>query len=161
MAQALFTVIVIGFIGLIAAAIYGLAGIDVSQHIRFGIFSALLLLLAHSMMMFYLIGKGRAVKDALVEGGYPAGDPRYQTFVARISLARKPVFSIGPLAMIVTMVAAIIGAGVDTGSLPPMIHAMMAYGGIACNLAAIKVEIDAVRESSHVVDEVNHLLIGP
>jgi len=161
LAQALFTVIVIGFIGLIAAAIYGLAGIDVSQHIRFGIFSALLLLLAHSMMMFYLIGKGRAVKDALVEGGYPAGDPRYQTFVARISLARKPVFSIGPLAMIVTMVAAIIGAGVDTGSLPPMIHAMMAYGGIACNLAAIKVEIDAVRESSHVVDEVNHLLIGP
>ncbi len=152
--------IVIGFLGLMATAIYGLAGIDVSQHIRVGIFSAMLLLLAHSMMMFYLIGKGKAVKDALAEGGYPVGDPRYTTFVARISLARKPVFSIGPLAMIVTMIAAIIGAGVDTGSLPPMIHAMMAYGGIACNLAAIKVEIDAVRESSHVVDEVNHLLLG-
>jgi len=160
LAQALFTVIVIGFIGLIATAIYGLAGIDVSQHIRFGIFSVLLLLLAHSMMMFYLIGKGKAVKDALTEGGYPVGDSRYKTFVAHISLARKPVFSIGPLAMVVTMIAAIIGAGVDTGSLPPMIHAIMAYGGIASNLVAIKIEIDAVRESSRVVDEVNHLLIG-
>ena len=138
MAQALFTAIVIGFIGLVATAIYGLAGIDISRHIRFGIFSAMLLLLAHSMMMFYLIGKGKAVKDALTEGGYPVGDPRYKTFVARISLARKPVFSIGTLAMIVTMIAAIMGAGVDTGTLPPMIHAMMAYGGIACNLAAIR-----------------------
>jgi hypothetical protein len=49
---------------------------------------------------------------------------------------------------------------VDTGSLPPMIHAMMAYAGIACNAAAIKVEIGALRESSHVVDEVNQLLLG-
>jgi hypothetical protein len=52
------------------------------------------------------------------------------------------------------------GAGVDTGTLPPMIHAIMAYGGIASNLAAIRVERDALRESSRVVDEVNQLLLG-
>jgi hypothetical protein len=158
LAQALFTAIGIGFLGLIVAAVWGLAGIDVSQHIRFGFFSAMLLLLAHSMMMFYLIGKGKAVKDALTENGYPATDARYRDFVGRISLARKPVFSIGPLAMILTMIAAIMGAGVDTGSLPPILHALMAYGGIACNFAAVKIEIEAVRESSRVVDEVNHLL---
>ena len=34
------------------------------------------------------------------------------------------------------MVAAILGASVDTGVLPPIVHAMIAYGAIACNLAA-------------------------
>ena len=158
--QALLTAIGIGLIGLVTTAVFGLMGSDVSRHVSFGIFSAMLILLAHSMMMFYLIGKGKAVKDALTEGGYPAQDPRYKGFVARISLARKPVFSIGTLAMAITMIAAIMGAGVDTGTLPPIIHAMMAYGGIASNLAAIKIEIEAIRESSRVVDEVNHLLLG-
>ena len=160
MAQALLTAIGIGLIGLVTTAILGLMGTDVHRHASFGIFSALLVLLAHSMMMFYLIGKGKAVKDALTEGGYRAQDPRFKAFVARISLARRPVFSIGTLAMAITMIAAIMGAGVDTGTLPPMIHAMMAYGGIAINLAAIRIEVDAIRESSRVVDEVNHLLLG-
>ena len=69
--------------------------------------------------------------------------------------ARKPVFSIGTLAMAVTMVAAIMGASVDTGVLPPMVHAMIAYGAIACNLAAAKIEVAALIQSSRIVDEVN------
>jgi len=32
---------------------------------------------------------------------------------------------------------------------------MLAYGAIACNLAAVKIEIDALTASSRIVDEVN------
>ena len=71
--------------------------------------------------------------------------------------ARKPVFSIGTLAMAVTMTAAVLGASVDTGVLPPMVHAMIAYGAIALNVAAVRIEIVALAESARVVDEVNHL----
>ena len=56
---------------------------------------------------------------------------------------------------LVTMVTAIIGASVDTGVLPPMVHAMIAYGAIVCNLTAAKIEISALSESSRIVDEVN------
>jgi len=56
------------------------------------------------------------------------------------------------------MTAAIMGASVDTGVLPPMVHAMIAYGAIACNLAAVKIEIDALAASGRIVDEVNRLL---
>ena len=35
---------------------------------------------------------------------------------------------------------------------------MIAYGAMAANLAAAKIEIDAIGESSRVVDEVNRLL---
>src|SRR6185295_18501551 len=133
-------------------AYYGVAGLDVSRHIGFGFFSSLIILLAHSMMMFYFIGKGKAVKDAMAEG-HLTGDYHRQ-----IAAARKPVFSIGSLAMVITMAAAILGGGVDTGVLPPMVHATIAYGAIVANVAALKIELDALGTSSRIVDEVNRLL---
>jgi len=149
MAQALLSAVGIGLLGMAAAVVFGLRGADVSRHISFGIFSTLIILLAHSMMMFYLIGKGKAVKDAMAEHNV-TGD-----YYRRIAAARKPVFSIGTFAMAATMVAAILGASVDTGVLPPIVHGMLAYGAIACNLAALKIEVDALAASSRVVDEVN------
>ena len=142
----------IGVAGLVATVVFGLRGNDVPRHISFGIFPTMVTLLAHSMMMFYLIGKGKAVKDALKEHSI-TGD-----YYRRIGAARKPVFSIGMLAMAVTMVAAIMGANVDTGVLPPMVHAMIAYGAVAANLAALRTEISALIVSSRVVDEVNRLV---
>ena len=135
-----------------STAVLGLIGSDLSRHISVGIFSTMVTLLAHSMMMFYLIGKGKAVKDAMAEGNI-TGD-----YYRRIAAARKPVFSIGTYAMLATIVAALLGASVDTGVLPPIVHAMIAYGAIACNLAAAKIEIDALSLSSRIVDEVNLLL---
>ena len=149
MAQALLSAVGIGLLGMAAAVVLGLRGTDISRHISFGIFSTLVILLAHSMMMFYLIGKGKAVKDAMAEHNV-TGD-----YYRKIAAARKPVFSIGTFAMAATMATAILGASVDTGVLPPIIHGMLAYGAIACNLAAVKIEIDALTASSRIVDEVN------
>ena len=98
MAQALLTAVFIGLLGLVTTTVLGLRGTDISRHISFGIFSTMVTLLAHSMMMFYLIGKGKAVKDAMAEHSV-TGD-----YYRRIAAARKPVFSIGTLAMAVTMV---------------------------------------------------------
>jgi hypothetical protein len=152
MAQALITAVGIGLVGLVSAAVFALRGADLSRHVSFGFFSAMLLLLAHSMMMFYLIGKGKAVKDAMLEGGLRGDQYR------RLALARKPVFAQGTLAMAVTMAGAILGASVDTGVLSPAVHAGFAYLAIAVNVVALKVEIAALGESSRVVDEVNALL---
>jgi hypothetical protein len=151
-AQALLTAVVAGIIGLVVTIVFGLSGFDLSRHISFGIFSTMLTLLAHSMMMFYLIGKGKAVKDAMIEGGLQGN------FYSRIARARQPVFSSGTLAMSVTIVAAILGASVDTGALPAIVHGMVSYGAVAANLAAAKIEIDAIGEASRVIDEVNRLL---
>ena len=154
MASALVTGVFLGVIGLVATAIFGLQGTDVSRHILFGLFSTLITLFAHSMMMFYLIGKGKSVKDAMAEH-HVAGD-----YHQRIAAARKPVFSIGTLAMAATMVTALAGASVDTRVLPPIVHAWIAYGAIVCNLAALKVEIAALTASSYIVDEVNRKILS-
>jgi hypothetical protein len=152
LAQALLTAVMIGLAGLVTAAVFALGRVDLARHISFGIFSTMITLLAHSMMMFYLIGKGKAVKDAMAEHSV-TGD-----YYRRLAAARKPVFSIGTLAMAATMTTAILGASVDTGVLPPIVHATIAYGAIACNVAALRIEISALAASSRVVDEVNRLI---
>ena len=152
MAQALLTGVFLALAGLVTTTVFGLRGTDVSRHISFGIISTMVTLFAHSMMIFYLIGKGKAVKDAMAEHSV-AGD-----YYRRITAARKPVFSIATLAITLTMITAILGASVDTGVLPPMVHALIAYGAIASNVAAVKTEIAALMESTRVVDEVNRRL---
>jgi hypothetical protein len=151
-AQALLTGVLLGLGGLVTTTVYGFRGTDISRHISFGIFSTLITLLAHSMMMFYLIGKGKAVKDAMSEHSL-TGD-----FFRRIAAARKPVFSAGMLAIAVTMATAILGASVDTGVLPPLAHGVIACAAILSNAAAIKVEIVALIASSRVVEELNRLI---
>ena len=152
LAQALLTAVGVGFLGLVGAAALGLWSTDISRHVSIGIFSTMVTLLAHSMMMFYLIGKGKAVKDAMAEGGLTGDQYR------RIAAARKPVFSAGTWAMVATMVTAILGASVDTHVLPPIVHGMIAYGAIACNVAALKIEIAALTESSRIVNEIDRLI---
>ena len=144
----------VGLGGLIAATVYGLRATDVSTHILVAFFSVMVVLLAHSMMMFYLIGKGKAVKDAMAEHNL-AGD-----WYRRIAIARKPVFSIGTLAMGVTIVAAILGASVDVQVLPPIVHAYIAYAAIISNVLALRVEVGALTESSRIVDDVNQQIAG-
>ena len=151
-AQALLTAILLGLGGLVTTAVFGLWHLDIARHITFGIFSTFITLLGHSMMMFYLIGKGKAVKDAMAEHQL-SGD-----YYRRIAAARKPVFSIGTYAMAATMAAAILGASVDTGVLPPIVHGALAYGAVILNLAALKIEIGALGASGQVVDEVNRLI---
>ena len=152
MAQALLTAVVVGLAGLILTVVFGLGGGDVGRHISYGIYSTLVTLLAHSMMMFYLIGKGRAVKDAMAEHRVE-GD-----YYRRIADARKPVFSIGTLAMAVTMTAAILGASVDTGVLPPIVHGLIAGGAILCNFVALRREITALVAASRIVADVDRLI---
>ena len=157
MAAALVTAI-LASIGGIAFAIYlGLAGRGpdaLSLHISIGMFSTLICLFAHSMLMFYFLGKGKAVREAAAEGGLSA------EFENRIKRARKPVFSIGTYAMLLTMVTGLLGASVDTGVLPAGIHGVIAYSCLALNLFALRIEITALVESSRVVEEVNQLLLA-
>ena len=62
----------------------------------------------------------------------------------------------GTVAMGATMATAILGASVDTGVLPPIVHAFIARRH--CQRAAALGRHDALKESRAAPDEVNHLL---
>lgn len=155
MAAALLTAVISSLAGIGAAMYLGLTattGAMLSRHITIGIFSTMVNLLAHSMMMFYFLGKGKAVREAAEQGGLS------REFERRLAVLRKPVFSIGTLAMVVTIITALVGASVDTGILPAGVHGVIAYSCLAINLGALKVEVGALTESGRIVSEVNQLL---
>jgi hypothetical protein len=155
MAAALLTAIFASLAGIVAATYLGLTSSGstaLSQHITIGIFSTMITLLGHSMMMFYFLGKGKAVREAAAEGGLSGEYER------RIAVARRPVFSIATAAMAATIVTALAGASVDTGVLPSVVHGILAYSCIALNFGALRIEINALTESGRVVAEVNQLL---
>jgi hypothetical protein len=155
MAAALLTAVLASIAGIGTAIYLGLTAASVdtlSRHITIGIFSTMVNLLAHSMMMFYFLGKGKAVREAAEEGGLS------REFERRIAVLRKPVFSTGTLAMVVTIITALVGASVDTGVLPAGVHGVIGYTCLAINLGALKVEISALTESGRIVAEVNQLL---
>ena len=157
MAAALLTAIIASVCGIALAIYLGLAAGSrdvLPLHISIGIFSTMICLFAHSMMMFYFLGKGKAVREAAAEGGLS------NEFENRIKRARKPIFSIGLYAMLLTIVTGLMGASVDTGILPSGIHGVMAYSCLALNLFALRIEIGALAESNRVVEEVNHLLLA-
>jgi hypothetical protein len=102
--------------------------------------------------MFYFIGKGKAVREAVTERNLP------RKFVAEIARARKPVFSIATLAMLLTIAAAIVGGGVDVGSMPGGFHSVLGWAAVVANAAAIRSELQALATSSRVVAEIDRLI---
>ena len=154
MAAALVTLTALSILAITAAFVVAI-GADresTAPHVLLGVFGTMINLLAHSLMMFYLIGKGKAVREAVAEGGI-AGD-----YVQRISRLRAPVFSRATLAMALTMAAAILGASVDVRVLPAWPHAALAAAGLAAQLHAFFTEVAALTGSARVVDEVNERL---
>jgi hypothetical protein len=124
----------------------------VLRHATIGVFVTLMVLLSHCLTMFYLIGKGRAIKDAVIEGGLPNAP------VLEFNTARRPVFGMASLAMGLTMATAILGGGVDTGVLPAGLHGLLAYGAVITNGLAFRAELTALLAGSRIVGEVNEQL---
>ena len=152
MSAALITASVISLVGLVVSIVLGYAAItsdEVFRHASLAFFVTMLTLLAHSMIMFYIIGKGRAIKDAVAEGGLDTDA------VARVSALRGPVFKVAIVAVVLTMLTAIFGGGVDTGVVPGGFHAMLAILAVVANVAALRAIVDAFSRSSRIVEEVN------
>lgn len=156
MAAALLTLTALSILGITASFVMALVGgaSRVAPHVLYGVFGTMLNLLAHSMMMFYLIGKGKAVREAVTEGAL-AGD-----YVQRISRLRAPVFSRATVAMALTMTAAILGASVDVRVMPAWPHGLLAAVALAAQLHAFATEVTALTGSARVVADVNRRLDG-
>jgi hypothetical protein len=76
-------------------------------------------------------------------------------YAARVARENTGPRSRATLAMVITMIAAIVGASVDVRVLPTWPHATLAIAGIAMNFVAVYTEIVALRGAQRVVDEVN------
>lgn len=155
MGRALLTVGWLATVGFVAAGVNGY-WVDGRQglgdHQLLGLASAVLLLFSHSWIMFYLIGTGKQVKDAVAEQGVdPRAIEETRTFKSR---SYPPLM----LAIALAMATFILGGGVDTGVLPGWIHHGLFWAALAAQLRALLIEQRVLSENERLLGRIRREL---
>ena len=139
MGRALLIVGVMATLGLIASAVmgYGLdgpVGTEMSRHVLVSLASSLLLLFSHCWIMFYLIGTGKAIKEAVAEHGL---DPEVIEETKRFKNRSYPSLM---LAMSLAMATFILGGGAATYSLPVWVHHALFWATLVVQARTLWIE---------------------
>ncbi len=148
--------LIIGFmatLGLVATGVLGyvLQG-STLEHLRFyhmmaALAASLLLLFAHCWIMFYLIGTGTAIKDAVRENGL---DPQWVEDTKRFKNRSYPMLM---LAMGLAMATFVLGGY-------PWIHQVLFYATLLAQLRALQLEQQVLAENDRLMETINRQLVG-
>ena len=133
MVLGLLTASFLSIVCFIIAAVVGFtmgSGSGIQEHFLFGFFATFLVTLSQSMTMFYFIGTGKQVKDLVANG------PMAQEFIPRTKRFKARFFPPALWAMLFTMATMIIGGGVHTRVIPPIVHGLLAAAAFYYNLVA-------------------------
>jgi len=162
MGRALLIVGAMATLGVIASAVLGyLVGSPMdphshlmTRHILIALASSMLLLFSHCWIMFYLIGTGKAIKDAVREHGL---DPAFAEETKRFKNASYPWLM---LAMGLVMATFILGGGVHRGSIPPWVHNVLFYVALPVQVYALWIEQRVLGDNERLMAEVDRRLVA-
>jgi hypothetical protein len=157
MGRALLIVGLMATLGVVATAVLGYllsapTDSEMPRHVLVGLASRLLLLFSHCWIMFYLIGTGKAIKDAVKEGGL---DPAFAEETKRFKNASYPSMM---LAMGLVMATFILGGGVATGSIPGWVHHGLFYAAILVQCWSLRIEWRVLTDNERLMAEVDRRL---
>jgi 4-hydroxybenzoate polyprenyltransferase len=157
MGRALLIVGLMSTLGVIVSAVMGYllsspVDADMPRHVLVALASSLLLLFSHCWIMFYLIGTGKAIKDAVRENGL---DPAIIEETKRFKNASYPSLM---LAMGLVMATFILGGGVATGSVPAWVHHVLFYAAVLVQAYALRIEWRVLGENERLMVDVDRRL---
>jgi hypothetical protein len=155
MGRALLTVGWLATIGLILAGLLGYRvdqgrGIDV--HLLVGLAACFLLLFSHTWIMFYLIGTGKAIRDAVEAHDLPG---EWVVWTREYKNRSYPPLM---LAMALAMATFILGGGVQTRVLPGWVHWGLFYVALTAQLRALLIEQRVLTENRRLLEKVDRAL---
>jgi len=158
MGRALLVVGAVATLGLVAAAVLGylVAGGGHPELFRFHLLvalaAALLLLFSHCWILFYLIGTGKAIREAVAEYRL---DPNLVAETRRFKQ-----LSSGPLtfAMLVAMALFVVGGGVYTGAVPVWVHHTLFWAALVTQAFAMRREARVLAANERLMASINRLL---
>jgi hypothetical protein len=106
--------------------------------------------------MFYLIGTGKAIKDAVRENGL---DPAFTEETRRFKNVSYPWLM---LAMALVMATFILGGGVATGAVPSWVHHLLFYAAVLVQGYTLWIERRVLADNERLMADIDRLLVaGP
>ena len=157
MVAALVTLLILSWIGLATVVGLGYAGhwglVEPVRHVYLALPSFLLGILGHSMTMFYFIGTGKVVREAVQDAGLE-GD-----WIARTKTFKQQTFPAAMWAMGFIMATSILGGAVDTGHLAGWIHGLLGIGTLITGARAVVFEIVCISSNLDLLDGLDKSLV--
>lgn len=124
------------------------------RHIVTALASSLLLMLAHSWILIYLLATGKVIRDAVREGGL---DP---SPLARSRRLRRICYPAILLAAALVMATFLVGGAVAARSVSPWVHQTLFWAAIVVQAAALWIERWGLAENESLLVEVDRRLIA-
>lgn len=170
MPQILLTLILLDAAALAYSFILGLGLSDAasfSHHLLAGMLAAVLIIFTHVLIIFYLIGTGMDIREA-VEGN----DEQEGKYISLTRRLKKQVFPWACFSILLIIVAALLGAEVHSRLIPgpgaaegaemPLrqvggwwVHLAFVLLALAVNLVAFAAEYRAVSRNRKAIEEIN------
>jgi hypothetical protein len=150
MAIALLTLALVGTLSLLGTVVagYGVGpGQAVRAHFLAALVTTLLLVMAHSFVMFFLIATGVELKDMEKDRGW--GD----SFRRRTILLKSRVFPVVTLALLLVIANFILGAAAHTRAMPAWVHGVIAWGTLATCFVALYREYEVLGDNNRLIAE--------
>ena len=138
-------------LALLATGVLGYMVVDsptVDRHVVLGLGAGFLLLFSHSWIMFYLIGTGKVIKDAVAEYDLP------QEWIDKTKEFKNRSY---PWLM-TAMGLFILGGGVETQVLPKWIHWGLFYLTVAAQFKALYLEFLVLTENEKLMKLANRVV---
>ena len=156
MGRALLVVGLVATLGFAASAVLGYgtdpAAESLRLHVLVALASVLLLLFSHCWIMFYLIGTGKAIKEAVAEHGLDAAA------VEETKRFKNESYPALMLAIGLAMATFILGGGASTGALPPLLHHVLFYLTLAAQGRALLAEKRVLDANERLMAELDRTL---
>jgi len=145
-------------VGLLAPGIvgcvipHGFEPEQLSNHLLLAVLTSLLLLFSHCWILFYLIGTGKALKEAVAEHGL---EPEITEETRRFKTRSNPWLM---LAMMLAMATFVVGGGVATKALPAWVHHALFSITLAGQVCALWVEFEVLTANAKLMKSVDRRL---
>ena len=151
MSIALLTLALLGTLTLLWSIVGGYrvpgAALAMRSHFLVSLLSTLLLVMAHSFIMLFLIATGVEMKDIEREKGW--GD----SFRRRTVVMKGKVFPVTTMALLLVIANFILGAAAHTRAVPPIVHEGLAWLTFAVCAHTLWREWDVLGDNNRLIEE--------
>jgi hypothetical protein len=147
--------LMIGWLAALGLLISGFNGYAVdgteglSLHVLLALLASLLLLFSHCWILFYLIGTGKVIKDAVVEHGL---DPAVVDQTKDFKNQTSPWLL---LAMILAIATCVFGMAVVTKSVPGWAHQVLFYVTVVVQIFTLLRESRVLIDNERLIADIN------
>lgn len=142
MVLGIFTLILVSTVGLIGSMVQGyfahLGSASVAGHITFGLPTVLIVIFTHSMILFYFIGSGKTLKEAV------AANNLSSHYVEKTKEFKRITSPLATYTMLAAVALACLGGAAQVGKLSHRWHEVAAWGTLLLHLWASYQEVRCI-----------------